>query len=269
MENKFQHGKRNIFFTKGNLTSSISILALLISMIVAIYTQVEKHSQDKRFLREEFRATIMNLLTFREDYEREKLFMDDPSEIDLAERFLVMKLNVYINAAKLISSQISDQITPAEYTILATESATIGNINESEYFFKQAIAVSKAIPDKIGSHQGLASFYFEDSPLRNFDEGRKHFEYSIELIKNPTDDNLIRIKGNSYEIWGDLELHNGFNSESLQKFNLARKYYSDLSPRSKDKQQILNGLNKKINKFNVTSQNKSEKKTKENDEEKK
>lgn len=243
---------------KENVTPILSIIALLVSISVAIYTQIRLHSETRGFQREELRNLVIQILETKEKCDRELLILEEDSEeIDLVLSYLGRKISVYLDAAEQLTQQIFQQITTEEYLVLAEGSITVGKFSQAESFFEWAIYVSDSFLKEHHALMSLGLFHFGDyGTYNNPPKGRKIFREAVEAFNMPTNEDDIFIIGDAYEIWGDCELRNGFETLALEKFNLAKKYYSNLSTHYfRDKEKLLSRLNLKISQIRKNSQN--------------
>jgi len=252
MKDKIKSRKMELGCTKINVVTIISVLALIISMAVGIFTLVREHAEDIYFKREELRKIIMDLVDLGKEYDKLVALKEKPEELEQERSFLSSKEYVYLSAAENIISKIPSHVHRIEYNIIGDLFYDYGEDTKAEYYHMQAVNFSDDIRDKALALASLGAFYFRTSALCNFEKGRKLYNEAAELIKNPIRAFWIVIKGELFEEWGDLEAQNGFDAEAIQKFNLARKYFSDLDPQQPLRQISLERLNNKINQIKQT-----------------
>lgn len=207
---------------------SALIGALVGAFATGIFSWWIQKVEQNRSKREELRNITMQLIELRDKFNNEISALPDASKREAASISLNNKRQIYLEAAINITEQIPSQIASSEYTFLAFEFFADSNFKQAEEFYKKAIRAARFPLARIIALRALGSFYFSQSPLRNFELGRKYFKEAVDLLANPADAYSIYTQGYSYETWGLQELANGFELEGRSKIDSARKYYRDL-----------------------------------------
>lgn len=225
------------------VTTIISIVALIISVFSGVYTQIAKRSEEVRSKKEELRGIVTKFVELQETLQNVTQIGDLQMRTS-ALSLLNNKRAIYLQAAESLAEQIPTHVTGAEYNILATENVFESDFTQAEHYYLKAIEASRTPINRAIALSAIAGFYFAKGPSQDFEKGRRHFERAVDVLKNPPDDHSIFMLGYTYEQWGFNELWSGFKVEGHQKIERARKYYSDLSsdnPARKDSLERLAG----------------------------
>jgi tetratricopeptide (TPR) repeat protein len=211
-----------------NEVFSALIGALVGAFMTGIFSWWIQKVEQNRNKREELRHIVMQLIELRDRFNNEVSALPDAGKRETASISLNNKRQIYLEAAINITEQLPSQIASAEYTFLAFEFSADSNFKQAEKFYQKAVRAARFPLARIVALRAMAVFYFAQSPLRNFELGRKYFKEAIDLLPNPSDAYSIYTQGYSYETWGLQELANGFELEGRSKIDSARKYYLDL-----------------------------------------
>jgi tetratricopeptide (TPR) repeat protein len=223
------------------VNSILSVIAVLFSGFTFAYSQIGQHAEDVRSKKKELRDTVAALIDLRGEFYNTQL--QESESINLNNKRLI-----YVEAADTLITQIPNNVSWAEYAILAYEKQLDSNFTQAERYYQKAIEASRTPLGKNFSIRALAGLYFSQGPLLDFGKGRKHFGEAVDALKNPTDHYMAYTLGYTYEQWGLYELWNGFHVEGNQMIERARKYYLD-PPDSPLKKRALESLNEKAKQF--------------------
>jgi tetratricopeptide (TPR) repeat protein len=247
------------WLTPSNL---ISLIALVVSLITAAYTLPIQYNQDIRAKEEQLRQIIINLLDLDKELQESILPIKDPIKQFNAGSLLNSKRQVYLNTAEIIASQIPDNVTASQYIILASQRFRDANYQLAKDYFEKAIDVSKKAPKTrasiLNQHyalRNLATFYYQNQPLRSFEEGKNYFSEAIRLLESGNDDTSLYVLGETYEIWGIANLYNNFKEDGYSDLEKAKKYYLSLPiSYNPSPQQLIGRLNQIKKTINNSSQ---------------
>lgn len=229
-----------------NEVISALIGALAGALITGVFSWWIHNIEQNRNKREELRNITMQLVELRDKFNNEVSVIQDAGKRETASISLNNKRQIYLEAAINITKQIPNQVASSEYTLLAFEFMLDSNFKQAEEFYKKAIRASRYTLARIVALRAMGIFYFAQSPLRNFDLGRKYFKEAVDLLANPSDAYSIYTQGYSFETWGLQELANGFEVDGRSKIDSARKYYRDLPNNYPIKASALEVLESKV-----------------------
>lgn len=234
---------------------SALIGALVGAFVTGIFSWWIQKVEQNRTKREELRDITMHIIELRDKFNNEISALPDAVKREAAAISLNTKRQIYLESAINITEQIPNQVASSEYTLLAFEFMADSNFKQAEIFYKKAVHAARFPLARIVALRAMGSFYFAQSPLRNFELGRRYFKEAIDLLPNPSDAYSIFTQGYSYEMWGLQELSNGFDVEGRSKIDSARKYYRDLPDNYLQKASALEILETKVRQAsgNVTS----------------
>jgi tetratricopeptide (TPR) repeat protein len=214
--------------------SLASLLALLVSIATAVYSGIERQRQDVEEKHNALRGLVSQLLDFSAEYQS-KLASTGSEKLSTQEReFIGAMINskrmVIAEAADNLVRQIPQTVTSAEYNFLANDKLANGGVAKAEEYLNKAVEVSRDALAKMNAFRNLAFFYAQRGPLQDMDRARKNFQQAVETLSGePRDDATGYSLGFTWDMWGTAEYMNNYPKEGAQKFERARKYYSDLS----------------------------------------
>lgn len=214
--------------------SLTSLLALLLSIITAIYSGVQGHRQDVQKKQESLRGIISSLMDLSNEQqsrlgsvESQKL---SPQEREFISGMLNSKRMILAEAADNLVRDIPDAVSSSEYNILANDKLSNGGAARAEEYLKKAVSVSQDPLAKMIALRNLAYFYSQRGPFQSMNETRRNFQAAVDQVSGePRDDATAYTVGFTWEMWGMAELTNNFPTEAQRKIENARKYYGELS----------------------------------------
>ncbi len=216
------------------------------AFVTGVFSWWIQNVEQNRSRREELRNITMQLIELRDKFNNEVSAMPDAGKRETASIFINNKRQIYLESAINITRQIPKQVASSEYAFLAFEFMADANFKQAEEFYKKAVSAAKFTLARIIALRAIGSFYFLQSPLRNFELGRKYFKEAVDLLSNPSDAYSLYTQGYTYETWGLQELANGFELEGRSKIDSARKYYRDLPNNYPLKASALEVLENKV-----------------------
>jgi tetratricopeptide (TPR) repeat protein len=220
---------------------SLSALALVLSFLTTVYTQVEGKQETIRSKKEELRKIIIGLIELRETFVKA-----NPSPVSPQSQLLGAKQQVYLEAANRLIVQVPKEVSSSEYTIIANEHMSMGDFQRGEAYFLQAAGAAPTPALKSQALRILAISLFQPGPMRSFDKGRRHFNEAIDVLKGDTDLTKTHLTALTYEVWAAMETRNGFADDARHKLERARKYYSDLPANYPFRGELIEGLDARV-----------------------
>lgn len=201
-----------------------SILAVFLSLIALYISWNSSNAQLNREKREELRQILEILVNLRTEA---ATGLSNPSLLNI-------KMNIYLQAAESIVAQIPNQVSSAEYLVLAEENISEADYKQARFFFKKAVTAS--------SHKGssevsraqalrfLATDYFYGLP-KDFEQGRKIFEESIKAVASLSEQNYyypIYTQGYNYWSWALSEIFVGNFEDGYAKLCKMNECFAKL-----------------------------------------
>jgi len=173
-----------------NLTAIASVGALIISIIAWFTSHRSSREQAMRQRREELRGLIEKLVDYRSDFNNK--FSTLPSEQEKLHygKLFNTKRSVCLDSAEVLSQQLERDVSFAEFAVLAQENYYESDYSQARKFYLKAVKASErssSLINQVFVYRMLAANYFIQDPFRDLDQGRKHFEKSLDIIRTQVD----------------------------------------------------------------------------------
>jgi hypothetical protein len=224
-----------------NPATALSGLALVLSLTTTIYTNLEGNQETIRSKKEELRKVVISLIELRESYVKAPL-----SPLNPQNQLLGAKQQVYLESADRLIVQIPTQVSSSEYTIIANEHMSIGDFTKGEFYFVRAAGAAPSPALKSQALRILALGFFQAGPTRNVDKGRQRIAEELDALNADSSPVATHLKAMTYEMWAIMEALNGFQVDSKQKLDRAKKYYSDLPAEYPFRDELVGGLEERV-----------------------
>jgi tetratricopeptide (TPR) repeat protein len=208
----------------------ISLCALALSILTFFVSQQRLRQEEIRSKKTELRTTLLELVSFQEAFNTKVRPIKDPRERGEASSILNSKRNLQLENAQSIAGQIAQHVSSPEYTILAYEMAKQSDFQRAEQYFTAATKLKQADILKAAALRSLGEFYFQPTPSKDIQKGRRFFNEALQLLTNANDDYSLYSMGNINESLGLCELGNGNMIEGGGKIELAREFYRKIKP---------------------------------------
>jgi hypothetical protein len=225
----------------------LSFVALLASLITFLISQRAQDAENIRARKEQLDTLLTNLIGLQSE-NSSLASVTDPLRREQASSLISTKHLIYLEEAEILVDKLGNDVSDAECNVLAGEMALMSNYKKAEVYYQKGLNVAQDDLSKATAYRFLGGFYFESSPLRDFDKGRRYFQESVDAMKgSPGDDYSKYTVGYTYEAWGWSEKTNGFGSEGDKMLERAKKYYSDMSAQNPLTQWALESFSSRTN----------------------
>ena len=208
----------------------VSVIALALAVAGVLYGHRAKSAEDLRLKREELRGALAQLVALRAEIFDRLTSGEEAKERRAVSQMLNAKRLIYLEAAESLASEFPEQVSSAEYNVLANEAAMDARFDQAERYFARAVRASRGGVARAVALRTLAVFYLGPGPLRSFEKGRRHFQEAVDVLVGATDSHSLLALGTTYEAWGQFEQRYGSEREASQRFEMARKAYSEMPP---------------------------------------
>lgn len=212
---------------KDKISIFISILALVISIIATINTEVKTKYEKSRIIRSQL-TDVLGRIT-KLNIENAKNFkeygQDDPAYHQIISSILNQENASLLHQAMYLSEQIPNIVSAVDLNTIAYANANAGDLVLAEVFFLKAIDRSSNDLYKALATRSYANFLF---PQRRFEEARQQYRKSVSLLKGG--DILVRYtNGMTYQMWATNELYSGSSSAFVDEiFSQAKREFSGI-----------------------------------------
>lgn len=210
---------------------AISVAALSISIFSFASTIRQRRIDNERTLRNSLTDVIAEITQI--DLERSKLDRENPGMKDdsvvAMRRILNTKKNYLARHGDFISQQMNRLVTDIDFNVLAKAFADIGDHEKAASFWRRCIERSQANVIRKKNLRGYAMFLFR---IGEFDMGRRLFMDALE-ISLPDNDEMRRMKADTYAIWMRSELEYGFTNQCMQLRENAIAYANRIGAEAK------------------------------------
>jgi len=226
----------------------ISFAAFVASIITFVISQGSQEVQDVRARKEHLESLLTNLVALQEELAEASRTISDPLVFEQHSAMLNQKNLVYLEEAELLVDQLGKNVSSSEYNVLASEMLIVSNFRKAENYLAKGVGAAQDDLSRAIAYRNLAQFYFMPSQFRNFDQGRKTFQASVDAMKDSQGDDYSKYAvGFTYEAWGWAEKTNGFPDEGEKMLERALKYYGDISVQDPLRQRALQSFSSRLN----------------------
>lgn len=229
-------------FTAANVISALALIVAIVSFVLTYrFTQIES----VRIKREQLRSVISALLDVRKDL-RIALETGERPHYDL----YFERRQIQFEAAEDIIRQIPSNVTWAEYNTLAKEAILDESFERGFEYLKLSQSSATGVRAKVYSLSGLGDAYFMESPMRDYEKGRKAFREAVAILEATRESYFNHVISGTYETWGEAEFEAGFRREALDLLSRAEKYARELSPDEPTRPLRLKRIAEAVHKIN-------------------
>jgi hypothetical protein len=207
----------------------VSLAAVVFSIVSFLISQQQSNAQELRAKHEELRRLLIELISFQESLSANIAAITDPIQREEAGGALNSKKLIYLQSAESMADELSSHVSSAEYSTLGRQEMTQSDFRKAERYFLMAPNAANDLISKAMATRDIGEFYFQMSPLRDIEKGRKYFSDAADITKTATDDYSLYCTGYTYDMWGSFEKLSGFQIDGDQKLALAREYYKKIS----------------------------------------
>src|SRR5215471_4836692 len=198
-----------------NFLSGLAIVVSLIAIVVTVTNnRLSRRQSLTTILAELAKVQIAALELQRDDKHQTEIGMGLRRVYNLQRRFYSQL------ATRLIGKLPKKHVTDIDYNLLATASNDSTNPVLAEQHWLAAIENSAENPPYLAmNRRALARFYFVQGRLQN---GREHFQYSLDVRLRDDFDGLIRLRADTYWLWARQEIDAGCPAEAEHLIKEAR-----------------------------------------------
>lgn len=205
---------------KDYLMVSLSLLALVVSVISLFMTFRQRAQENQRGVRKTLSETLGQLVEVSMSFA--KLDAEHPEQTDqiVALRRMHNTQRRYLaNHAEYLVEQIPSLVTDIDYNLLAQAFRSIGDYDKVQKYWELCVDKSESNVIRAMILRGYANFlFFQGNPQL----GRKKYQESLELPL-PDTDNIRRERADTYALWARVEMDFGFKGEAQRLRELAQQ----------------------------------------------
>jgi tetratricopeptide (TPR) repeat protein len=210
-----------------SMSAWASFGAFTISIVALIQSSRSALEQKKREKREEFRNLLEKLVSLREDVELRVGKAEDQNEKASTLEYFNTKRSIFLHSAESIEKDISQQISPSEYIILANENFSESDFDQARKFYEKAVKASEKMTVskyvKCTANRSLGYYYWQNS-YANPEKGREYYQAAIESIGKVNEIDLVIKKISICLELASLEISKYFYKESREILEQASGY---------------------------------------------
>ena len=186
---------------KDKISILISILAIVLSVLVAIRGEIRVGQESKHTIRSQLTSVLESMMDVNLKAGRITSEDSDPLYKQHALSVLNQENAFLLSQAMYLSEQIPNLVTPVELITVAYAHVQTGNQILAEDFYTRAINSSNSDYDKIMSLKTRAQYLFLN---QRFNEAREDFKKSLTLMPD-NNDMANWTHGTTYFQWANYE----------------------------------------------------------------
>lgn len=138
----------------------ISLLALSASLVTTIYSSILTNIQEKESIRNQLRATLVQLTDLGVKSIEFQIKHKDTSDLSVGGQYLGAQNTVLAKHAYYLVNKLGQAASSSDLLLVANGMVAIGDSSAAEVLLKRAVERSENITDKLNAGRDLASTLF-------------------------------------------------------------------------------------------------------------
>ena len=213
-----------------NISTWLSMLALLFSFGTAYYSHLRSRDQDLQNKRTELRNLLTRLSVLsKEFYEVPKKYADDPAAIPVVQGSIAAESAILTRQAADIARTLPrDQVSSAEWLSIAMSLEKDLKYDLSKEFIDDAMNSAKTLMEKVAALTGNARLMFF---MGRVYEGRRDYQKALDIFSQEAGYNegtKGRTNIDTYLNWAYSEAYAGFKEEANKCLTKAEGLLAEL-----------------------------------------
>lgn len=213
-----------------NISTWISMLALLFSFGTAYYSHLRSRDQDLQNKRTELRSILQRLAVLsKEFFEVPRKYADDPAAIPVVQSSIANESDILARqAADIMKILPPDQVSSAEWLSIAMSLEKGGKYDLAKQFIDNAMDSAKTLTEKVAAVTSNARFMFF---MGSVGEGRNEYQKALDIVSQEGGHNEStkgRTNIDTYLNWAYSEAYAGFKDEAKKCLTKAEGLLAQL-----------------------------------------
>ena len=207
--------------------TSISTLALAVSILSAVFSYRLQDSDNRRAGREQINKTIGELIQINaRSYSLNSTPIPERSTLYYQEIGSLSQIGIALSRqAVFLANENPELMTDIEYITIAQGLVIAGDYDLADEYYRRSIASSQNDFYRILNLRPYASFLFNQGQQ---EAGRDHYERALKIFKNDTDFNKYT-NGMTHQWWMVSENMNQVQDEAEKHYRNAKTLFGSVS----------------------------------------